>query len=100
HPNQPYSWYRHILEMIHKNYPSLQLKAWTAVEIAAFAEESEKRKPDVAARLADVRFCKNSSNFCKIYRIFIETHVTYLLRVSFSPVRSMRLCTPPSRFSL
>ena len=37
HPDKPYSWYRNILEQIHKIYPQLQLKAWTAIEIAHFA---------------------------------------------------------------
>lgn len=37
HPDKPYSWYRDILERIHETYPQLQLKAWTAIEIAHFA---------------------------------------------------------------
>jgi aminodeoxyfutalosine synthase len=40
--------------MIHKNYPSLQLKAWTAVEIAAFAEETGWSVTDVLRDLTSV----------------------------------------------
>ncbi|MDR1384456.1 MAG: aminofutalosine synthase MqnE [Planctomycetaceae bacterium] len=54
HPKKPYSWYRHILEIIHANYPALQLKAWTAVEIATFAEETGRSVADVLRDLISV----------------------------------------------
>ena len=40
HPKKPYRWYRNILQAVHEKYPSLRLKAWTAVEIANFAQLS------------------------------------------------------------
>jgi aminodeoxyfutalosine synthase len=39
-PNQPYAWYRDILRSLHQAFPRLHLKAWTAVEIAWFAEQT------------------------------------------------------------
>ena len=38
HPEKPYSWYRGLLAAIHAAYPRLHLKAFTAVEIAWFAQ--------------------------------------------------------------
>lgn len=32
HHQMPYEWYRHIIELIHRHYPQLHLKAYTAVE--------------------------------------------------------------------
>ena len=40
HPDKPYEWYREILRVLHQTFPLLQLKAWTAVEIAAFAKNA------------------------------------------------------------
>lgn len=39
-PNQPYAWYLDILRSLHQAFPRLHLKAWTAVEIAWFAEQT------------------------------------------------------------
>ncbi len=36
HHKMPYSWYRGIIETLHREYPSLHLKAWTPVEIGWF----------------------------------------------------------------
>ena len=40
HPDKPYSWYREILQKLHQMFPQLWLKAWTAVEIAEFAQST------------------------------------------------------------
>jgi len=40
HPAKEYSWYRGILAGLHEAFPQLHLKAWTAVEIAWFAEST------------------------------------------------------------
>jgi len=42
HPDKPYGWYREIMRMLHQTFPQLWLKAWTAVEIAAFAQSAGK----------------------------------------------------------
>ncbi|MDR0520977.1 MAG: CofH family radical SAM protein [Planctomycetaceae bacterium] len=42
HPDKPYRWYREMLTMLHQHFPQIKLKAWTAVEIAAFAESTGK----------------------------------------------------------
>jgi aminodeoxyfutalosine synthase len=36
HHQQPYEWYRHVIELLHDSAPELHLKAWTAVEINWF----------------------------------------------------------------
>jgi aminodeoxyfutalosine synthase len=51
HPAKPFSWYRDILRMLHDAYPQLHLKAFTAVEIAWFAELAGK---DVTAVLEEL----------------------------------------------
>ncbi len=38
HPEKTFAWHRRILEQVHQAYPALMVKAWTAVEIARFAE--------------------------------------------------------------
>ena len=40
HPEKPYAWYREIVQTLHETFPQLWLKAWTAVEIAAFAQST------------------------------------------------------------
>ena len=40
HPEKEFSWYAGILRLLHGAYPRLHLKAWTAVEIACFAEQA------------------------------------------------------------
>ena len=42
HPDKPYSWYREIIHALYQTFPQLWLKAWSAVEIAAFAENTGK----------------------------------------------------------
>jgi aminodeoxyfutalosine synthase len=39
-PRQEYRWYREIIRRLHAAFPRLHLKAWTAVEIAWFAEST------------------------------------------------------------
>jgi aminodeoxyfutalosine synthase len=36
HHKMPYQWYRGILELLHSEFPSIHLKAWTPVEVAWF----------------------------------------------------------------
>lgn len=42
HHQRPYEWYRHILELLHENYPQIHLKGWTAVEIDWFQFKTKK----------------------------------------------------------
>ena len=42
HPDKPYAWYREILSVLHQTFSQLHLKAWTAVEVAAFAHSTGK----------------------------------------------------------
>lgn len=52
HHKMPYEWYRGILELLHSEFPSIHLKAWTPVEIGWF-EFLAKRS--VAEILTDLR---------------------------------------------
>jgi aminodeoxyfutalosine synthase len=52
HPEKPYAWYREITRILHHTFPQLWLKAWTAVEIAAFAQSTGK---DYAFVLSDLQ---------------------------------------------
>ena len=54
HPNKPYRWYRDILRTIHAAYPSLHLKAWTAVEIVNFSQLSEMSVREVLLDMQSV----------------------------------------------
>ena len=54
HPDKPYSWYREIIQTLHQTFPHLQLKAWTAVEIAAFAESTGKNYEYILSDLQSV----------------------------------------------
>ena len=42
HPSKPYDWYLGIITLLHQAFPRLHLKAWSAVEIARFAEISKR----------------------------------------------------------
>ncbi len=37
HPEKPFAWYLGIIDQLHRAYPTLHLKAWTAAEIDWFA---------------------------------------------------------------
>ena len=54
HPDKPYAWYREIQRVLHQTFPQLWLKAWTAVEIAAFAQSTEKSYEFILSDLQSV----------------------------------------------
>jgi aminodeoxyfutalosine synthase len=54
HPDKPYDWYREILRVLHRTFPQLWLKAWTAVEIAAFAQSTKKSYEFILSDLRSV----------------------------------------------
>jgi aminodeoxyfutalosine synthase len=54
HPEKPYAWYREIQRVLHQTYPQLWLKAWTAVEIAAFAQSTGKSYEFILSDLQSV----------------------------------------------
>lgn len=53
HPQKPFDWYRSIIAMLHAACPGLHLKAFTAAEIARFAEISGKSIREVLGELID-----------------------------------------------
>ena len=54
HPDKPYSWYREITSTLHQTFPRLWLKAWSAVEIAAFAQNVGKSYTFILSDLQSV----------------------------------------------
>jgi aminodeoxyfutalosine synthase len=49
HHQMPYEWYRHVLELIHRHYPRLHLKAYTAVEWDWFSRITGRPTKDLLA---------------------------------------------------
>ena len=42
HHQRPYTWYRHLIELLHEHFPQIHLKAWTAVEIDWFRFQTKE----------------------------------------------------------
>lgn len=53
HPDKPFEYYLDILESIHREFPTLHLKAFTAVEIAHFAKIAGKSIVEILTTLKD-----------------------------------------------
>ncbi|MCL2305762.1 MAG: CofH family radical SAM protein, partial [Planctomycetaceae bacterium] len=49
--NVPYSWYAATLKEIHRRFPELSIKAWTAVEILHFAQTTCRTVADILSEL-------------------------------------------------
>ena len=54
HPNKPFEWYRDMLAVVHREFPELVLKAWTAVEVYHFAETSGRSVEEILGELKSV----------------------------------------------
>jgi aminodeoxyfutalosine synthase len=57
HPDKPFHWYRDLLERLHEAFPRIMLKAWTAVEIARFAQRTDRSVESILEELIDVGLC-------------------------------------------
>ncbi len=53
HHKMPYEWYRGIIEILHRNYPNIHLKAWTPVEINWFEFLTKRTTKDILSDLRD-----------------------------------------------
>ncbi|MEZ6151606.1 MAG: aminofutalosine synthase MqnE [Pirellulaceae bacterium] len=53
HHKMPYSWYRGIIETLHRAFPTIHLKAWTPVEIGWFEFLTKWSVSEVLADLRD-----------------------------------------------
>jgi aminodeoxyfutalosine synthase len=53
HPEKPFSWYLNIVRLLHGVFPRLSIKAWTAAEIAWFAEISGRSVAAVLEAMVD-----------------------------------------------
>lgn len=54
HHQKKFDWYRNIIAILHENYPTLHLKAWTPVEINWFEFLTKRSVRDVLQELVDV----------------------------------------------
>jgi aminodeoxyfutalosine synthase len=57
HPEKPFAWYRDLLGRLHQSFPRLMLKAWTAVEIARFAQLTASSVESILQELLDRGLC-------------------------------------------
>jgi len=53
HHQKPYDWYVHLIRILHDAYPTLHLKAWTAVEINWFQFMTGKSVRDILQDMVD-----------------------------------------------
>jgi aminodeoxyfutalosine synthase len=53
HHQMPYEWYLNIIRIIHREYPDLHLKAWTAVEWDWFARVTGRATKDLIAEMKE-----------------------------------------------
>jgi len=54
HPEKPFDWYLGIVRQLHDAFPRLHLKAWTATEIAWFAQLSKRTVRSILTDLVRV----------------------------------------------
>src|SRR5262245_29141903 len=53
HHQLPYEWYLNVVRILHKEFPDLHLKAWTAVEWDWFARMTGRPTKDLLAEMKD-----------------------------------------------
>jgi aminodeoxyfutalosine synthase len=53
HHQMPYEWYLNIIRIVHREYPDLHLKAWTAVEWDWFARLTGRPTKELIAEMRD-----------------------------------------------
>jgi aminodeoxyfutalosine synthase len=67
HPEQPYDWYLGIIRTLHQAFPRLSLKAWTAVEIAWFAQLAGRPIAAVLEDMIDAGLCSLPGGGAEIF---------------------------------
>jgi aminodeoxyfutalosine synthase len=53
HHQLPYEWYLNVIRILHREFPDLHLKAWTAVEWDWFARMTGRKTKDLIAEMMD-----------------------------------------------
>jgi len=53
HPDNPFSYYTDMLKMLRKNFPKVNLKCFTAVEICHFAHRENRSVESILAELKE-----------------------------------------------
>jgi len=67
HPDLPYEWYRNLVAAIHRRFPTMHIKAWTAVEIANFADISGMSVRDVLRDMKEAGLCSMPGGGAEIF---------------------------------
>jgi aminodeoxyfutalosine synthase len=57
HPDKSFDWYRNLLARLHDAFPRVMLKAWTAVEISHFVQQTGRSVESVLSELIDLGLC-------------------------------------------
>jgi len=75
-PDKPFEWYVGILEAIHRHYPRLHLKAWTAIEISWFTQISGLPVREVLLRLIDAGLGSLPGGGAEIFHPEVRTKIS------------------------
>src|SRR3990172_374564 len=83
HPKWKFEQYLGIMEAIHEAYPTIQIKAWTAVEIDWFARIAKMEVPEVLERL-------QSPGFLSFIPLALQPGATGLAERQASAIEDLR----------
>ncbi|MGI6417734.1 MAG: aminofutalosine synthase MqnE [Thermoguttaceae bacterium] len=67
HPEKNFAWHRDLLARLHDAFPRLLLKAWTAVEIARFADQSGRSLASILGELVGAGLCSLPGGGAEIF---------------------------------
>jgi aminodeoxyfutalosine synthase len=75
HHQLPYEWYRNVLKHINAEYPSLHLKAWTAVEWDWFERLTKKPTKEILADMKSVGLGSLPGGGAEIFHPDVRTKI-------------------------
>jgi aminodeoxyfutalosine synthase len=75
HHQLPYEWYRNVIKKIHAEYPSLHLKAWTAVEWDWFERLTKKPMRELLADMKSVGLGSLPGGGAEIFHPDVRTKI-------------------------
>ena len=75
HPEKPFAWYRDIIARLHDAQPRLHLKAWTAVEIDWFAQQTGRSVGAVLEELVEAGLGSLPGGGAEIFDSQVRTQI-------------------------
>ncbi|MFP6614144.1 MAG: aminofutalosine synthase MqnE, partial [Pirellulales bacterium] len=75
HHQMKYDWYLNIIRILHRSYPQLHLKAWTAVEINWFAHLTKRPYSDILAELIDAGLGSMPGGGAEIFHLEVRDKI-------------------------